>query len=164
MSRSTFGVSIFRVGEQGIDEELAYWDTMLMVGSREGAAAVDQPDPGRRGPPGDAARQLGARAQAELAVDAAQVALDRLLRQEQPRRDLPVREPSATMTATCSSRGDSSSDGEASRRGRPAPLAAISSRVRRAQGAAPSSSKVARARPSTVRPSARRRARRRRAP
>jgi steroid delta-isomerase-like uncharacterized protein len=29
------GVSIFRVGERGIDEELAYWDTMLMFGSRE---------------------------------------------------------------------------------------------------------------------------------
>ncbi len=33
------GVSIYRVGEQGIDEELAYWDTMLMLGSRAGAAA-----------------------------------------------------------------------------------------------------------------------------
>lgn len=33
------GVSIFRVGDQGIQEELVYWDTMLMIGSRREAAA-----------------------------------------------------------------------------------------------------------------------------
>jgi ketosteroid isomerase-like protein len=33
------GVSIFRVGELGIAEEVAYWDTLLMFGSRSPAAA-----------------------------------------------------------------------------------------------------------------------------
>ena len=34
------GVSIFRVGEEGILQEIAYWDTMLMFGSQAGSAAV----------------------------------------------------------------------------------------------------------------------------
>jgi hypothetical protein len=34
------GVSIFRIGPEGIDEALDYWDTMLMFGSRAGATAV----------------------------------------------------------------------------------------------------------------------------
>jgi len=33
------GVSIFRIGPEGIDEALDYWDTMLMLGPRAGAAA-----------------------------------------------------------------------------------------------------------------------------
>jgi steroid delta-isomerase-like uncharacterized protein len=34
------GVSIFRIGERGIAEEIAYWDTLLMLGSRSAAAAL----------------------------------------------------------------------------------------------------------------------------
>jgi ketosteroid isomerase-like protein len=34
------GVSIFRIGEEGIAEEVAYWDSMLMFGSRAAAEAV----------------------------------------------------------------------------------------------------------------------------
>ena len=34
------GVSIFRVGDQGIDEEIVYWDTLLMLGSRTNAVAA----------------------------------------------------------------------------------------------------------------------------
>jgi hypothetical protein len=34
------GVSIFRIGGRGIEEELAYWDTLLMLGSRNSAATV----------------------------------------------------------------------------------------------------------------------------
>jgi ketosteroid isomerase-like protein len=34
------GVSIFRIGDRGILEELAYWDTLLMLGSRNSAATV----------------------------------------------------------------------------------------------------------------------------
>jgi hypothetical protein len=32
------GVSIFRVGGEGILQEIAYWDTMLMFGSQAGSA------------------------------------------------------------------------------------------------------------------------------
>ena len=34
------GVSIFRVGDRGIEEEIVYWDTLLMLGSRKDVAAV----------------------------------------------------------------------------------------------------------------------------
>jgi steroid delta-isomerase-like uncharacterized protein len=34
------GVSIFRMSPEGIAEEIAYWDTMLMFGSRDAATAV----------------------------------------------------------------------------------------------------------------------------
>jgi SnoaL-like domain len=34
------GVSIFRVGDRGIEEEVVYWDTMLMFGSRKEAASA----------------------------------------------------------------------------------------------------------------------------
>ena len=34
------GVSIFRIGGEGISEEIAYWDTLLMFGSRAAVAAA----------------------------------------------------------------------------------------------------------------------------
>ena len=34
------GVSIFRIGDRGIAEEIAYWDTLLMFGSRAAVAAA----------------------------------------------------------------------------------------------------------------------------
>jgi steroid delta-isomerase-like uncharacterized protein len=34
------GVSIFRIGGEGISEEIAYWDTLLMVGSRAAVAGA----------------------------------------------------------------------------------------------------------------------------
>jgi steroid delta-isomerase-like uncharacterized protein len=33
------GVSIFRIGQEGIVEEVAYWDTMLMLGSTSAVAS-----------------------------------------------------------------------------------------------------------------------------
>jgi hypothetical protein len=34
------GVSIFRVSDRGIEEEIVYWDTLLMLGSRTNAVAA----------------------------------------------------------------------------------------------------------------------------
>ncbi len=34
------GVSIFRVGARGIEEEIVYWDTLLMLGSRDKGVTV----------------------------------------------------------------------------------------------------------------------------